>query len=240
MNRLERKERATAQHLGCGLIEVKLAKKEDGTETGEMIFSGYGAVFGNKDSYGDVIVKGAFKETLRESKRSGNWPAMLLQHGGWGMSASDLMPCGIWLDMEEDDIGLKVEGKLADTERGREAYGLLKMTPRPAITGLSMGYIPKEFVLGTKPDEPRRTLKKVELVEVSLVTFPANDKARVSQVKSDLTIRDAEAALRDVGFSQSEAKAIVAGGFKNLPQRDVDGIGQLAEQLRRNIELLTS
>jgi HK97 family phage prohead protease len=238
-NRLERKDRASPQHLGCGLIEVKLAQNEDGTDAAEMTFSGYGAVFGNKDSYGDVIVKGAFRDTLREAKRTGNWPAMLMQHGGWGMGADDMMPVGIWTSMEEDDIGLKVEGKLADTVRGREAYGLLKMTPRPAITGMSIGYYAKEFVLGTKPDEPRRTLKKVELVEVSLVTFPANDKARVSQVKSDLTIRDAEAALRDVGFSQSEAKAIVAGGFKNLPQRDVDGMGQLAAQLQRNIELLT-
>lgn len=229
-----------AQHLGCNLIEVKFAKA-DGTETDEMIFSGYGAVFGNVDSYGDVIQAGAFKDTLKEARKSGHWPAMLMQHGGWGMGADDMTPVGIWTSMEEDDIGLKVEGKLADTPRGIEAYKLMKMTPRPAITGMSIGYFAKEFVLGTKPEEPRRTLKKVELVEVSLVTFPANGKARVQAVKNGMPdIRIAEQALRDVGYSQSEAKRILAQGFKANPQRDVEGYGELAEMIRRNTAILST
>lgn len=226
-----------SQHFNCGLIEIKLATG-DGVTTDEMIFSGYGAVFGNVDSYGDVIQKGAFKDTLRDAKKSDNWPAMLMQHGGWGMGADDMTPVGIWTSMEEDDIGLKVEGKLADTARGREAYGLLKMSPRPAITGMSIGYMAKEFILGTKPEEPRRTLKRVDLMEVSLVTFPANGKARVQSVKSDLTIRIAEQALRDVGFSQNEAKAILASGFKAIPQRDAEDYGELAAMLNRNIAIL--
>lgn len=230
-----------AQHFGCNLIEVKFAKAEDGTDTGEMIFSGYGAVFGNVDSYGDVIQKGAFKDTLREARKSGNWPAMLMQHGGWGMGADDMTPVGIWTSMEEDDIGLKVEGKLADTPRGIEAYKLMKMTPRPAITGMSIGYYAKEFVLGTKPEEPRRLLKKVELVEVSLVTFPANGKARVQAVKNGIpNIRIAEQALRDAGFSQKEAKAILAEGFKAVPQRDAEDYGELADLIRRNTAILTN
>jgi len=236
--RMEFKDHAPTQHLDCGLLEVKLAQNEDGTESTEMVFSGYASIFGNQDSYGDVIQKGAFKETLREAKKSGNWPAMLMQHGGWGMGADDMTPVGIWTSMEEDEVGLKVEGKLADTVRGREAYGLLKMSPRPAITGMSIGYYAKEFVLGTKPDEPRRTLKKVELVEVSLVTFPANDKARVQSVKSGPDIRIAEQALRDAGFSRNEAKAILASGFKSIPQRDAEGMDSLADLIRRNTELL--
>lgn len=234
---IERKQHAEAQHLSCGLIKVKLAAG-DGTDTGEMVFSGYGAVFGNVDSYGDVIQKGAFRDTLREAKRTGIWPAMLMQHGGWAMGADDMTPVGIWTSMEEDDIGLKVEGKLADTARGREVYGLLKMTPRPAIDGMSIGYMAKEFSLGTKPEEPRRTLKKVDLMEVSLVTFPANGKARVQSVKSELTIRIAEQALRDAGFSRSEAKGILAHGFKALPPRDAED-GELASLIRRNIDILS-
>jgi len=226
------------QHLDIGLIELKLAPSEDGAET--MSFEGYGAVFGNLDAYGDVIQKGAFAATLRDAKKTGQWPAMLMQHGGWGMGADDMTPVGIWTSMEEDDTGLKVTGKLADTARGREAYGLLKMTPRPAITGLSIGYIAKEYSIGTKPEEPRRTLKKVELLEVSLVTFPANGKARVQSVKSDLSIREAEKALRDVGFSQREAKAILAEGFKALPQRDAEDYGELAEMIRRNTAILNA
>jgi hypothetical protein len=198
------------EHFACGL-ELKFA--DDGAST--MSFAGYGAVFGNVDSYGDVIQKGAFRDTLREAKKSKNWPAMLSQHGGWGLDAESMTPIGIWTDMEEDDTGLKVEGKLADTPRGREIYTLMKMSPRPAINGLSIGYRVKEFVLGTKPEEPRRTLKKIDLFEVSPVTFPANPKARVASVKSIeaiSTLAQAESYLRDADgpFSRAQAVAFVS------------------------------
>jgi HK97 family phage prohead protease len=232
----------TIQHLECGLIELKSLQSDDGL----MRFSGYGSVFDNIDSYGDVILKGAFKETLREAKRSNQFPAMLSQHGGWGMTSDDMTPIGVWESLEEDDHGLKVEGVLADTQRGLEMHKLMKMSPRPAISGLSIGYYAKDFIQGTKPDEPRRTLKKVELVEVSPVTFPANSKARVQSVKSGLTIRDLERALRDVGLTQAEAKALMSGGYKAMPQRDVDDLAEqdvikaLIEQVERNIKALTA
>ncbi|CAB4142536.1 COG3740 Phage head maturation protease [uncultured Caudovirales phage] len=205
------------ERAAFGLRDVKLAGSD-----ADMSFSGYGAVFGNVDSYGDVIVAGAFADTLAASRKAGTWPAMLMQHGGWGVGADDMTPVGIWTEMEEDAIGLKVTGKLADTVRGREAYALLKMTPRPAIDGLSIGYMVKAYEARTRPDEPRRKLTKVDLFEVSLVTFPANPKARIASVKSagGLTIRDAEEALREAGFSRSEAKAIVAKGFKSIDQRE--------------------
>lgn len=225
--------------LGCRLYEIKLAEGDDAQA---MAFSGYGSVFNQVDSYGDVIVKGAFRDTLRDAKKSGNWPAMLSQHGGWGMGADDLTPVGIWTDMAEDDHGLKVEGRLADTTRGREAYALLKMQPRPALTGLSIGFVAKEWSIGTKPEEPRRTLKKIELWEVSLVTFPANPKARIADVKSESgrTIRDAEHALREAGFSAGEAKAILAKGFKVLGRRDdaSPDMTALTAALKRNLGIL--
>lgn len=227
----------TIQHLGCNLIEVKALDSGDGL----MRFSGYGAVFGNLDSYGDVLVKGAFKDSLKEAKSSGIYPAMLSQHGGWGMTADDMTPIGLWESLEEDEIGLKLDGIFAETQRGKEMYTLMKMTPRPAITGLSIGYIPKEYVMGTKPSEPRRTLKKVDLMEISPVTFPANGKARVASVKSGLTVRDLERALRDVGLSQAEAKALMAGGYKSLEHRDdeeVKGLDEIMAQLKRNTAIL--
>lgn len=229
---IEVKDFEDRDRLQFGLTELKLAS----SETDGMTFSGYGAVFSNVDSYGDVIAKGAFKETLANAKKTSQWPAMLLQHGG--MFGDDPTPIGIWTDMHEDDVGLAVEGKLAPTARGREIYELLKMTPRPAINGLSIGFMAKEWSVRTKPDDPRRTLKAVELLEVSLVTFPANPKARIQNVKSsDLTVRDAESALRDAGFSRTEAKAIVASGFKALSsQRDVDeDLGELIAALRQNL-----
>lgn len=212
-------------------LEVKLAEDQ-----ASMAFSGYGAVFDNVDSYGDVIAKGAFKETLRDAKKTGQWPAMLSQHGGWGIGADDLTPIGIWTELEEDEKGLRVEGKLADTARGREAYSLLKMQPRPAITGLSIGYIAKKYTVGTKPEEPRRKLEKVELMEISLVTWPANPKARIGQVKSsDLTERDIERLLmRDAGFTRSEAQVVINQGFKALKtKRDAGEGSELAGSLSR-------
>jgi HK97 family phage prohead protease len=202
-------------------------------------FSGYGAVFGNIDSYGDVIAKGAFKETLREWKKQKRLPPMLLQHGGFmGLMADDLVPIGKWTAMEEDDTGLKVEGRLInlDTDRGKAVYGALK---EQVLDGLSIGFRTKEFSLGTKPDEPRRTLKKVELVELSVVTFPANGEARVEGVKTQpRTIREFEAFLRDVGrFSHAAAKAIAASGFKATDPRDEDGEAVAAAMLR-NIAIL--
>jgi HK97 family phage prohead protease len=216
-------------------LEVKF---DSGSDT--MSFSGYGARFGNVDSYGDVIAAGAFTKTLKDAKSSGNWPAMLLQHGSW-LGGDDDMPVGVWTDMHEDEEGLFVEGQLAPTTRGKDAYTLLKMSPRPAINGMSIGFIPTEWTMRSKPEEPRRTLKAVNLLEVSLVTFPANGKARVEAVKSSdeiKTIREFEEFLRDVGgFSHAAAKAIAAGGFKADP-RDEDATAAM-EIVRRNLSILT-
>lgn len=215
-------------------IEVKFAEA-DVKANGE--FAGYGAVFGNVDSYGDVIQEGAFKATLADWKDGGKLPPMLLQHGGMGLTDSDQMPIGKWTKMAEDSRGLYAEGKLInlDTERGKTVYGALK---EGVLDGLSIGYRAKEFTLRGKPEEPRRTLKAVDLVELSVVTFPANGKARISQVKSASgigTIRDFEQFLRDVGgFSNAQAKAIAASGFKATDPRDEDE-ADLAALLRRNI-----
>lgn len=233
----ERKSGPTLDRMECGLIELKF---DAGSTDTDRTFEGYGAVFGNVDSYGDVIAKGAFRNTIREAKSTGVWPAMLQQHGGWGMSADDMMPIGVWTEMSEDDTGLLLKGKLAPTARGSEMYALMKMQPRPAITGLSIGYVPIKWKMSEKPDEPRRTLTEVRLVEISPVTFPANPKARVQSAKNGAHgIRLAEKALRDAGFSASEAKAILANGYASQPRpRDVGGLGDLAAALQRNIDAL--
>lgn len=220
-------------------IEVKFSTEDLDAKTGE--FSGYGAVFGNVDSYGDVIAPGAFKVNLREWRAAKKLPPMLVQHGGWMMGDMDALPIGIWTEMEEDDTGLKVKGRIInlDTERGKTIYGAMK---EGALDGMSIGYRAKKFTLGTKPEEPRRKLEQIELFEVSVVTFPANGKARVAAVKSVeqiKTIRDFEDFLRDAGgFSNAAAKAIASRGFKAADPRDEDG-ADLAAMLRRNIATLS-
>ena len=232
----------TIERMACNILELKF---DDTAGVDTMTFTGYGAMFGNVDAYGDVISPGAFADTLASARKSGLWPAMLSQHGGWGMGADDLTPVGVWTDLAEDGRGLKVSGKLADTPRGNELHKLMKMSPRPAINGLSIGYIAKEWTARSKPDEPRRTLKKVDLMEISLVTFPANGKARVQSVKAIEELQklsDVESFLRDSGgLSRSEAVALVSR-IKSLGQGDPDGGGvdELAALVKRNTEILQS
>jgi len=150
--------------------------KSDGDDDGTI--RGYGSVFGNVDSYGDTVAKGAFKKTIADAK-AGNtqWPVMLSQHDSH-------TPIGIWTGMDEDERGLKLKGKLAiNTKRGADAYQLLKMKPRPAFNGLSIGYRAKDYELH-RTGPIKRTLKSIDLVECSLVTFPADRFARVQSVKS--------------------------------------------------------
>ena len=121
------------ERMSCHLGELKFAGGDS------MSFEGYGAVFGNVDAYGDVIEPGAFANYLAGVKNGANqWPAMLLQHGGYGMTAEDMTPIGVWTQLAEDGKGLLVAGKLANTPRGQEIYALMKMEPRPAIDGLSI------------------------------------------------------------------------------------------------------
>jgi hypothetical protein len=204
MERIERK-----------FCEVRL----DDTNTKTGTFSGYGAVFGNEDSYGDVIEKGAFASSLQEWKSAGKYPPMLLQHGG--SLRDDLVPVGKWTSMMENARGLKVEGKLfgLDTDRGKYLYEGLK---EGVLDGLSIGFRTRQYRMGTKPSEPERTLTDIDLVELSIVTFPANPKARISSVKS-FTLdqwRDFEMSLRDAGLSRKDAETAVSHFKKAFGQGD--------------------
>lgn len=164
---------------------------------------GYGSVFGVRDTYDDVIASGAFVDSLKEHKAAGTMPAMLWQHDPGE-------PIGVWTDMVEDEKGLRVIGKLAlETVRGKEAHALLKLG---ALNGLSIGFMSKQWSYDRETEI--RTLTELDLWEVSLVTFPANGKARVTGVKSspdDINApKDAERFLREAGISKADATALVA------------------------------
>lgn len=223
-------------HLNCGLIELKFA----GSPAEGMSFEGYGAVFGNVDAGGDLIEPGAFAGFLADVKAGRQpWPAMMSQHGAMGLTSEDLTPIGVWTDFAEDGHGLKVQGMLADTTRGIEMYKLMKMKPRPAIDGLSIGYIAKEAIPRSSPDEPRRRLKRVDLIEVSPVTRPMNGKARVTGVKGieDLvSLSEIESFLREAGgFSRNEAKTLIARIKKSTGDDAGDDLTQITAALMGNL-----
>jgi len=226
-------------HLETGLIEVKF----EGGSSKEGTFSGYGAVFGNVDSHGDVIEKGAFKSTLRDWEGKGKLPKMLLQHGGLLRPVDDMLPVGKWTSMEENSKGLKVEGQLfgLNTDRGALIYEGLKSGE---LDGLSIGYRAKKFTMGTKPTDPMRTLHEVDLKEVSIVTWGSNDKALVSQVKAIelFNPRELERDLKTIlsGADAVKAVAIVkkhlqreAGGQPTTSSRDEEAAVELLEELKK-------
>lgn len=193
----ERKSAAPGRHETRAFSLSLKATGDDGT------IEGYGSVFGVRDNWDDIIAKGAFAASLAEHKAAGTMPAMLWQH-------SADAPIGVWSDMVEDDKGLYIKGQLVmDTVRGKEAHALLKAG---AINGLSIGFMSKQWAYDRETDV--RTLTEIDLWEVSLVTFPANEKARVTNVKAspdDLaTPKDAERILREAGFSKTDATAIVS------------------------------
>ncbi|MBZ9975488.1 HK97 family phage prohead protease [Mesorhizobium sp. BR-1-1-10] len=178
-------------------------------------FEGYGSVFGVVDSYNEVVDKGAFVDSLKKN----GLPKLLLQHSTW-------MVGGVYLEAREDERGLFVRGKLnLEVQAAREAYSLLK---QGALSGLSIGF--RTVREETNADTRITHIKEVRLYEVSIVTFPANEAATISAVKSAPdTIRDFEDFLREAGkYSQQEAKLIASKGFNALQAHREGGDAALA------------
>ena len=174
-------------------------------------FKGYGSTFGNVDLGKDICAKGCFTRTLKEHVGNGTMPAMYWMH-------DRREPVGDWIDMTEDAKGLKVEGQLwDDVENGRKALRMLKGT---GPKGLSIGYQTQRASYDDK--KGTRTLEDVDLPEVSIVGYGMNPKALVTSIKSLCvdgqmpTIRDLEDFLRDAGMSHTQAKALLADGYKAL------------------------
>jgi len=190
------------------------------------LFSGYGSVFGVVDSYREVVEKGAFLQSLNEQSSKDRPIPVLWQHRSGE-------PIGVYDKVFEDDKGLYVEGRLLikDVARAAEAHALMKAK---AVSGLSIGY----YVRDDSWDEKERVLrlKQLDLVEVSLVTFPANDDARVDAIKSKLahgdlpTLPEFEQLLREAGFSKTQAAVIANRGLKHLLDRSESG-GEPSELL---------
>ena len=199
-------------------LEFKFAPEGLDAKTGQ--FAGYGAIFGNVDSHGDVIEPGAFQDSLREWEAKGSLPAMKMMHGSVAnpFSGSDL-PIGKWQAMREDSRGLYVEGKLSGmgTDRGRFHYALME---DGALSGLSIGYRPIRHARGS--GNIKRRLQSVRLAEVSLVPEGSNDLARVTDLKAKLVdgelpdLPEFEDFLREAGFSKSQRTFIATKGLAPL------------------------
>lgn len=176
--------------------------------TGE--FEGYASVFDVIDFYGEQVMPGAFLESIGTWAGKERFPPVLWQHSWYE-------PIGPITHLEEDERGLFVKGKLLieDVPRAREARALIQAK---AITGMSFGF----DVLVDEMDHESGILKlkKIDLWEVSVVTFPANEEAQIDGVKGFNgrlpSVREFETFLCEAGFSRSNAKAIASLGLGQL------------------------
>lgn len=210
-------------------FDVK-AVKDDGS------FNGYGSVFGVVDSYKEVVAPGAFTESLAELQAKGRPVPILWQHRSGE-------PIGAWTNLREDDHGLWGDGQILLDAGAMEKRAYAHMKAR-TVTGLSIGYWVRESSYDEKTGI--RTLSKLDLVEISLVTFPANDDARVEAVKFKLahgelpTEREMEKFLREAGFSKTRAAGVVAHGLSEMRRRESERDTTIAPALKGLSDTLAS
>lgn len=161
---------------------VKLkAGPDDGLQEGQ--FEAYASVFGNKDSYGDIVMPGAFADTLAEWKDSGNIIPLLFGHN---MSDPDYNIGGV-VDAKEDDKGLLTLNQLdLENPKAVQTYRLLKGR---RINQMSFAYdILEGGAAQSKDDDGEEDywyeLRKLKLYEVSVVPIGANQETEILAVKA--------------------------------------------------------
>jgi HK97 family phage prohead protease len=162
---------------------------ESADEDGE--FSGYAAVFGNRDSGDDIIEKGAFAKTIKEDF---DRIKILSQHDDCEL------PIGKPLELREDEKGLFIKGKISDTHKGRDIRTLLK---DGVLNELSIGY--DAIVFDFESEEGVRRLKEIKLWEVSIVTWAMNEQAKIEDVKSFAEGLKSEAKTGKISRSRLDA-----------------------------------
>ena len=191
-------------------------KTDEVSAEGEFV--GYASTNTNTpDSYGDVILAGAFAKSLAAHKANNSMPMMFFGH-----NATEL-PIGDWLEMSEDSVGLVAKGRIAlDDPLGARVHSAVKAG---RVKGLSIGYrIPKGGMMEDPDRDGVYLLKEIDLVEVSIVNIPANSEAQVASVKAakaahelterlkagdQLTEREFKKWLKGLSFSNSQAERAV-------------------------------
>lgn len=199
-------------------VSLEWKAEEDGT------IEGYGSVFDVVDQGGDIIAPGAFRQSLA----SGRKVKMLFQHDPSAV-------IGTWKAMEEDAKGLRVAGKILTTVKsGAEAYEYVKAG---AIDGLSIGY----RTVKSMDRNGKRVIMQADLWEVSLVTFPMNEMARIDAVKAADMQRDELERLLTLraGLSRSVARKLLADGYDGIKDMRgaVAGADELADLFRQRAAL---
>ena len=182
-------------------FEVKATAEENNIFT----FEGYASTFNNVDHGDDIVIRGAFFNSLAKNSQV----PILWQH-----QMSEVI--GVSVQLYEDDKGLFVKGNLPkdDTLVSGRIIPQMKVG---SIKEMSIGFFTKNY---DRAKDGIRLLKEIDLFEVSLVTKAMNSQALVTGFKSFETLRDIEQTLKDNGFSINEAKTIISRIKEFSSQRD--------------------
>ncbi len=219
--------------------EVKFTRLDLKAVEVDGSFGGYASLFHRADLAGDVVLPGAFSDSLVQRGVSG--VKLLFQHDA-------NQPIGVWTSLREDARGLYAEGRLMpEVTKAREVHALMRAG---ALDGLSIGF--RTVKARRDRASGQRRLEKIDLWEISVVTFPLLPEARIATMKSSPfagglpTEREFERWLtRDAGLKRSEARALMGTGFKGLKAlRDASRVtgeeSDLAARIRAAAQSLSS
>lgn len=203
--------------------------KFDNTKKGGFV-EAYASVFGNIDSYGDTIHKGAYAKAIAEERP----PYFNFAH-------RDDRPMGPIAELKETDHGLWFRASF--TEGNTDSQNIRASVADGTLTGLSIEFRP--YPGGATPKDDNSggyDLTAIRLRGIAIVAYPADDEARVIEAKSEIeafqSIRDVERFLRDAwNCSRSDAAHFVArvkAVCQGDPDRElVDEITRLKEHIER-------
>lgn len=199
---------------------------------------GYVSAYNVLDSHNEIVLQGAFSDSLNQQKNEGNYPLMLWQH-------DTKEPIGVWDDLHDDGAGLWGKGHILINQNIPTADKVYSLIKNNAVRGMSIGYREIEVEPGLKGAPTK--LKKLDLLEASIVSFPSNRSARVESVKSEeednfiacwkrLTelarcfrdgehrpAKEFEDVLREAGFPRSVAVQIASVGYIKSIRSESEG-----------------
>lgn len=190
--------------------EVKFTHLDFKHADADGTFEGYASLFNREDLGRDIVLPGAFRESL--ARRGPRGIKLLFQH-------DPNQPIGVWTVLEEDRRGLYVRGRLMrEVEKAREVMALMRAG---ALDGLSIGF--RTVKARRDRGSGVRRLDKIDLWEISIVTFPLLPDARITTSKqkpfagAPPTEREFERWLtRDAGLTRGEARAVMRQGLSGL------------------------
>lgn len=189
------------------MIEYKFAPLE---QKPANRICGYAAVYSNIDQGRDKILPGAFEDSIRAFQTKASSLKMLREH-----RPDKLL--GVWDTVADSPKGLYVEGEPElDVSYAQDAMKLVKSG---ALDGISIGYRVQKTSFADDEQGTYRVIEKAQLVEASLVAFPMNEEARVTDVKQLQSPRQVEHILRNAGVPGAFAKLVAVHGFEGARDR---------------------